>query len=284
MLLLATMMALPHICEAQQTNNRQQLSAEWRDGDYIVRRYIVKDDTLHKAMYELHYAINSTATAPEYEHNDIELERLDRFFATLKKDTLRHISSITIMGYASPDGTTPFNATLARERAQRLSQMLTERYGLKGYNLAIDSRVEPWSATTEAINDSKLKNRSDIVKIVNTNEAPMVVDNKLKHDKAAWQWMKSDVLPDMRRAVVTIAYTQDELRDSREYSPEVREVIVVEEVIDDGKHHDKRHHGDKNKDKDKNHSKHKKRKERVISEWEGIIIDYGAAYEGRGRE
>lgn len=258
--------ALPIICEAQQSG--KILSAEWRDGDYIVRRYIVEDDSVHRANYELHYAINSSTTAPDYEHNDLELERLDRFFAELKSDSLRHVSSITIAGYASPDGTTPFNAELARQRAEKLSTMLAKRYGLKGYNVTVTSHVEPWSATTESVEESKLKNRSDIVNIVNANEAPMVVDNKLKHDRDAWQWMKSDVLPDMRRAVVTIAYTTDHAVVDREYDPLPHEVVVVEEVVERDKH-----------DKHNKQSKHGKRNKRnkIIDEWDGIIIDYSAS-------
>ncbi|MBQ8493796.1 MAG: OmpA family protein [Alistipes sp.] len=264
---------LPHVGLAQQ--GKHHLMSEWRDGDYIVRRYIIEDDTVHKANYELHYAINSSTTAPEYEHNDLELERLDRFFAELKNDTLRHISSITIAGYASPDGTTPFNAELARQRAEKLSAMLAKRYGLKGYNVTVTSHVEPWSATTESIEESKLKNRNDIVQIVNANEAPMVVDRRLKRESDAWSYLTSDVLPDMRRAVVTIAYTTDQAVVDRSYDPLPREVVVVEEVTERDKH-DKKDRHDKR-------GKHDKRKHRVIEEWEGIIIDYGAADADSGR-
>lgn len=267
-------LALPAVGSGQQASRK--LSAEWRDGDYIVRRYIVTDNSPHKAEYELHYAINSAATTPGYEHNDEELARLDRFFQELKRDTLRHVSSITITGYASPDGTTPFNTELARKRAEELSQMLTKRYGLKGYRVNIASHVEPWSATTGAIEDSRLKNRNDLVNIVNAAEAPMVVDNRLKHDAAAWQWMKSDVLPDMRRAVVSITYTEDQMMDSREYSPVKREVVVVEEVVERDKHDkDSKHHHKQDK--------HGKRKHKVVDEWEGVIIDYGASSSDDGR-
>lgn len=257
---------LPYVGVAQQ--GKHHLMSEWRDGDYIVRRYIVEDDSLHKVKYELHYAINSATTAPEYEHNDLELERLDRFFAELKSDTLRHISEITIAGYASPDGTTPFNAELARERAEKLSTMLSERYGLKGYNVTVTSFVEPWSATTKPIEESKLKNRGDIVNIVNANEAPMTVDRRLKREGEAWSYITTDVLPEMRRAVVTIAYTEDHTMDNREYSPEKREVVVVEEVVERDKH-DKGHKHDKHHKHDKGHRRHK-----VIEEWDGIIVDF----------
>ena len=138
------------------------------------------------------------------------------------------------MGYASPDGTTQFNGALAQERAKELSTMLAKRYGLQDYNIAISSQVEPWSATTDAIEHSSLNNRTDLVRIVNSNEEPMTIDHRLKRENKAWSWLKSDVLPDMRKATVTIAYTKDQVTDKREYKPVAStpaDVVIVKEFI-----------------------------------------------------
>lgn len=259
-----------------QSGNKKML-AEWRDGDYIVRRYVVTENAPQNANYEIHYAINSANTVVGFEDNSEELARLDKFFSDLRRDTTMHISKIEITGYASPDGTTKYNSELARKRAQELSSMLAKRYGLSGNNIAISSHVEPWSATTDAIKTSNLDNRSDLVRIVNSNEPPMTIDNRLKHENTAWRWMKNDVLPDMRRATVTIAYTKDKVVDNREYKPvksTPTEVVVVEEVI--AEKPDKRHH---DHNKDKHHQKHK-RNVVVLNEWDGVIIDMGAATEG----
>lgn len=259
-----------------QSGNKRML-AEWREGDYIVRRYIVTDNSYDNQNYEIHYAINSANTVVGFEDNSAELSRLDSFFDELRRDTTIHISKIEITGYASPDGTTQFNTELARKRAQELSAMLANRYNISGNNIAISSHVEPWSATSDAIERSSLSNRSDLVRIVNSNEAPMTIDNKLKHEDKAWNWMKSDVLPDMRRATVTIAYTKDQIMDNREYKPlnnTTTEVIVVEEVI--AEKPAKRHH---DHDKPKHHGK-RHEKVVILNEWDGVIIDMGATNEG----
>ena len=87
----------------------------------------------------------------------------------------------------------------------------------------------------------------------------MVIDNRLKHQTAAWQYLTHDVLPDMRRTTVEITYTEDQLSDSREYSPEEPEIIIVEESIIEKPRH---------------------RRHKVVNEWDGVIIDLGAASEG----
>ena len=271
---------------AQQGARR--MTAEWRDGDYIVRRYIVTDGTPHSANYEIHYAINSSDAVMGFEDNSEVLAQLDNFFDQMKKDTLVHISKISVMGYASPDGTTKFNSALAQERAKELSAMLAQRYGLADYNIAVSSEVEPWSATTDAIEHSSLNNRGDLVRIVNSNEEPMTIDHRLKRENKAWSWLKSDVLPDMRKATVTIAYTKDQVTDKREYKPVAStptDVVIVEEfIVEDkaAKHHEHHKHYDRpdhNKNKH-HHGKHHKRKVVILNEWEGVIVDCGAATEG----
>ena len=266
----------------------RKMTAEWRDGDYIVRRYIVTDGTPHSANYEIHYAINSADAVMGFEDNSEVLAQLDNFFDQMKKDTLVHISKISVMGYASPDGTTQFNGALAQERAKELSTMLAKRYGLQDYNIAISSQVEPWSATTDAIEHSSLNNRTDLVRIVNSNEEPMTIDHRLKRENKAWSWLKKDVLPDMRKATITIAYTKDQVTDKREYKPVAStpaDVVIVEEfIVEDkaAKHHEHHKHYDRpDHHKGKHHhGKHHKRKVVILNEWEGVIVDCGATNEG----
>lgn len=279
--MLSLVAALLSVTGADAQSGNKRMLAEWRDGDYIVRRYVVTDNASTNQNYEIHYAINSANTVVGFEDNSEELARLDSFFDELQRDTTIHISKIEIVGYASPDGTTKFNSELARRRAQELSSMLAQRYNISGSNIAISSHVEPWSATSDAIEHSSLNNRNDLVRIVNSNEAPMTIDNKLKHEDKAWKWMKSDVLPDMRRATVSIAYTKDRIMDNREYkplNPAPTEIVVIEEVVAEKptkRHHDheKRHH------EGKHHGKHNK-KVVILNEWDGVIIDMGATTEG----
>lgn len=267
-------LTLAMIFVAGSVSAQRRQVAEWRDGDYVVRRYIVTDDRPHSEVYEIHYAVNSSSADDSGENGDV-MAGLDRFFEELKSDTLRHIKSIAIAGYASPDGTVPFNTELARRRAQQLSTMLAHRYNLRGTDIVITSYVEPWSATTDAIEHSSLVNRGTLVNIVNANEAPMVVDGKLKRDGAAWQYLKSDVLPDMRRAVVTVSYTEDVMQEDREYSPVeiyVEEFVVVEEP----ERHKERHESHP-KDAHHKHKRDEKRNVIILNEWEGVIYDAGAS-------
>lgn len=278
--LLWAMLAL--ITSATAQHSKREIVRQWREGDYVVTQYVVADNTQHKSDYEIHYAINSSTASPEMEQNGTELARLDNFFDELKQDTLRHVTSIAITGYASPDGTTAYNTELARKRAQQLSTWLCKRYGIKGTDITITSHVIPWSATTEAIEHSSLKDSDKLVKLVNSGQAPMVIDNELKGEANAWAWLKSDILPDMRRAVVTVAYTEDRMESNREYSPhQPKEVVIIEEWSEKPKHEDTHHKHDKHNNEHKEHKRGKHhRNVVVVDQWEGVVIDLGGATEG----
>lgn len=283
-MLLWAIFALITTATAQQT--KRELVRQWREGDYVVKQYVVADNSPHQSEYEIHYAINSSTASPEMDQNGEELKRLDSFFSELKQDTLRHVTSIAITGYASPDGTTKYNTELARRRAQQLSTWLCNHYGIKGVDITITSHVVPWSATTEAIEHSSLKDSDKLVKLVNSGQAPMVIDNQLKGEANAWAWLKDDILPDMRRAVITVAYTEDRMESSREYSPnkqQPKEVVIIEEWSEKPKHdeHHKHHKHDKHHKEHKGdkHGKHH-RNVVVVDQWEGVVIDLGGETEG----
>lgn len=280
--LRATMLvwAVALITSATAQQPKRELVRQWREGDYVVKQYVVADNAPHKSEYEIHYAINSSTASPEMDQNGEELKRLDSFFDKLKQDTLRHVTNIAITGYASPDGTMAHNTELARQRAQQLSTWLCKRYGIKGTDITITSHVVPWSATTDAIEHSSLKNSDKLVKLVNSNQAPMVIDNELKSQANAWTWLKEDILPDMRRTVVTVSYTEDRMESNREYSPESqqpKEVVIIEEWSQKPKH-DERHHKHDKHNKEHKHGKHH-RNVAVVDQWEGVVIDLGGQTE-----
>ena len=200
-IIFAAVSALLLASAASAQQPERKLVEVWREGDYIVERYIVEDNKPHKAEYEIHFAINSSTPNDKFSDNTSELKALDALFNDMKDNKMMHLKSITVTGYASPDGTTPKNEVLAKERAEHIASMIAQRYNLKESNIAISSNVEKWSATAPAIESSKLDNRGAIVRMVSSNEAPMVVDNRLKREGEAWKYLTNDILPDMRRAV-----------------------------------------------------------------------------------
>lgn len=113
-MIFAAVSALLLASAASAQQPERKLVEVWREGDYIVERYIVEDNKPHKAEYEIHFAINSSTPNDKFSDNTSELKALDALFNDMKDNKMMHLKSITVTGYASPDGTTPKNEVLGQ--------------------------------------------------------------------------------------------------------------------------------------------------------------------------
>ena len=91
------------------------LLSETTDGDYIVRRFLVK--SRNDTDYSVRYRINLATLNAALSGNSKELDELNAFVGDLTKDTLKQVGAVTITGYSSPDGPVKFNEALAARRA-----------------------------------------------------------------------------------------------------------------------------------------------------------------------
>ena len=117
--------------------------SEATDGDYIVRRFLVKrqGDT----DYSIRYQINLASLSAALDGNSRELDGLNAFVDNLMRDTLMHVKSVEITGYSSPDGPRAFNETLARNRARDFKSYVDKKYGFsKKYDVTLNSVAEDW--------------------------------------------------------------------------------------------------------------------------------------------
>lgn len=193
------------------------LLSEWVEGDYIVRRYLVKGTQPKTAEFVVRYAVGNAQVSGQFDENSDELRQIGDFISRIKNDTLRHVSSVNITGYSSPDGSAAYNAKLAKNRANDLLTWLNSKYALSSlHTVTVDGRVAPWSACADEVRRSSLQNKNTILDIVNSSEAAPTVERQLKAHTTAWNWLRTSVLPTLRRTVVTFTYTEDSVHQTRE--------------------------------------------------------------------
>lgn len=193
------------------------LLSEWVEGDYIVRRYLVKGTQPKTAEFVVHYAVGNAQVSGQFDENSDELRQIGDFISRIKNDTLRHVSSVSVTGYSSPDGSAAYNAKLAKNRANDLLTWLNSKYALSSlHTVTVDGRVAPWSACADEVRRSSLQNKNTILDIVNSSEAAPTVERQLKAHTTAWNWLRTSVLPTLRRTVVTFTYTEDSMHQTRE--------------------------------------------------------------------
>ena len=246
--------------EIAQPQSDTIMLSEKVDGDYLVRRYLVRHNSA-EAQYQLKYSISASRLSNLIAGNDEELAALDKFMAEIKQDTSIHVQRIEIVGYASPDGNQRNNETLAMSRAQKFRALIDSRYDASvAYKVQLTSAVEPWQACDGGVEASTLGDKQKVLAILNSAETPQVKETQLKQMPAVWQMLRAEVLPQLRRVDMTIYYNTDTVVELRtlikkpEAEPEqVKQkkcccpVIVEDEMIGiivdmkPPKHH--RHHG-----------------------------------------
>ncbi len=275
MLALGTTVAV--VAQSNQAPVNAVLVSQTRNGNVVTSRYKIPHNDGKHAEFDVHYAVNKANIVPAYSDNTQQIAELKDFMAQTK-DTTMHISAIHIVGYASPDGNTKENDTLASKRAQSLYHYAVNTYHPE-QKIDTDHKTFHWSDCVTAVEKSDIPQKEQVLEILkSTNHTEPQKEIALRKMPQAWKYLATHILPQMRYADIEFDYGVDEfvtrttvvapnepakpVQTSQPKQPE--EIIVDEEmgiIIATPKHDD-----------DDRHKKHNKKrdKERVIGEYEAI--------------
>ncbi len=141
-------------------------------------------------------------------NNAKELENIAKTVSLVKDDPDVTITSITLHGYASPDGKYAANEKLAANRTQALLNKLVATYGIDRKLMKAESTAEDWEGTLAYINSHDIPQKEAALKII--------CDDQLKPDEKeaalakntgeAFRYLVKNVWPGLRRTDYTIEY------------------------------------------------------------------------------
>lgn len=210
------------------------LLSETTEGDYIVRRYLVRSSG--DADFTMHYRISLATLDTSLGGNPKQLGDLNAFLSGLVGDTLRKVQSVTITGYSSPDGPVQLNEKLAAQRAQDFKAYADSKYGLsKRYTVRVNSVAEDWKMCRTLVAQSQIPDRTAVLQIIDGTQTPEQKELALEKLPAAWNYMKANILPPLRRVEVMIAYADGNIVEQRTLKPKPAPAPAPEtyEVVDE---------------------------------------------------
>lgn len=211
------------------------LLSETTDGDYIVRRWVVK--TRSDADYTVRYQINLATLNATLNGNSKELDQLNTFVSNLMQDTLMQVKSAVITGYSSPDGPVKFNEALAARRARDFKNYIDKKYNFsKKYDVTVHSVAEDWEMCRALVAQSQIPDKQAVLNVIDSNRAVEQKEAAIKEYPAAWDYMKRNILPPLRRVELAINYGDGNVVEQRTLIPRpepetVVEVETTEEVV-----------------------------------------------------
>ncbi len=137
--------------------------------------------------------------------NSAELERLNRFIVASQQEEGVRLSSLAIVGYASPEGTANYNQRLSEYRAQSLYDYVQGRFPNLVATVKVSGEGEDWSGLRQLVSESTLDNKSQVLRIIDD------VPTDAKRDKSMRQLgnynhLLADYYPQLRRTTFTMSY------------------------------------------------------------------------------
>lgn len=174
----------------------------------------------------LDFPVNQTRIYPEYRNNPKELSKIIETISLLYRDKNIILNTITIHGYASPEGSYANNTRLARGRALALQNYVKRLFDFKNNQLSeVQFTPEDWNGLADSIMARKFTEKQAILDMINSKEQP---DLKEADIKKTYPIIYSDLLknvyPGLRHSDYMITYTirpfnLDELKEEYKKNP-----------------------------------------------------------------
>lgn len=145
------------------------------------------------------------------------------------------LDGIEVSAYASPDGTLDFNTKLAEKRQNTSSSYVKKQ--LKDIKLDgdIDAKytAEDWDGFQKLVSASNIQDKDVILRVLSMYQDPEEREKQIRNISAAFRELADEILPELRRARMTINYniigrTDDEIKAQYKEDPSK---LSIEELL-----------------------------------------------------
>jgi tetratricopeptide (TPR) repeat protein len=188
---------------------------------------------------EVLYVINKA----DIRDSELKKEGIKKFTAEVagaKQDSTIKIKGAKISSYASPDGAYDLNEKLSGNRGESaerylnrtLKQLKIEGFDVQGFLKSIET-AEDWDGFKKLMESSSIQDKELILRVLSMYSDPAVREKEIKNMAQAFEAIKVDILPQLRRSQFSIeadkiGYSDEMLSLLAKKSPES---LNVEEIL-----------------------------------------------------
>ena len=145
------------------------------------------------------------------------------------------IENVEVSAYASPDGGVKLNDKLAAQREKNAAQYVKGEVKKAKADAAIESKytAQDWEGFQELVQKSNLQDKDLILRVLSMYNDPEKRETEIKNLSAVYKDLASDILPQLRRARLTLNYqiigrSDEEIQEA--YKSDAS-VLSVEELL-----------------------------------------------------
>jgi tetratricopeptide (TPR) repeat protein len=186
---------------------------------------------------DIKYVINR-ADVRRSEMGKDEITGLNKTLVKTDENERLELKGIEISAYASPDGELDFNTKLADKRQTTANKYLSGQLKKADIEVAEElmsmmSTPEDWDGFKTLMEASDIQDKEMILRVLSMHSDPVVREQEIKNLSAAFEVIKEEILPELRRSKFTvnmdkIGWSDEELVDHFANNPDT---LVLEELL-----------------------------------------------------
>ena len=186
------------------------------------------------------FRVNTAIIDSTYSNNAKQLKELGEFLQTINEDSTIVIKDVSFSGAASPEGSDQLNRRLARERMRTLEELVRREINIPDSIIHRHDNYISWNELKEFISNSDIKNKEEILAILNEEselvsyyntenhiDSRIVKIQKLNRGKT-WRQMNNLYFAQMRNANVEFVTYKKEIKPASAPEPLLPDTTATE--------------------------------------------------------
>lgn len=144
--------------------------------------------------------------------SELTTENMKSFVAMMKqindeKET-KALKNIEVSAYASPDGALDLNTRLAEQRQNNSEKYLQGQLKANKMTAEVDTKytAEDWDGFQQLVAQSNIQDKEVILRVLSMYKDPEEREAQIRNMSAVFQELANDILPELRRARLTLNY------------------------------------------------------------------------------
>lgn len=188
------------------------------------------------------FVVNKTDIRPDYRNNPRELAKIRATIDSIKSDEDIKITTLTISGFASPEGSYANNERLAKGRTEALAEYVRNLYTFPRNLMKTSWTAEDWEGLRRRVEESTIDHKAEILAIIDSDIDPDVKDRKIYADfPKEYNFMLTNWYPALRHSDYAVEFMIRKYTDPKEIAQvfrknpsklSLRELYIYAETLD----------------------------------------------------
>ncbi len=175
---------------------------------------------------EIIYLINK-ADIRNGELKKEDVKAINDYIKAINEAENKNFKDVVVSAYASPDGATDLNTSLAGKRESSAKSYIEKQLKKQKAeaNVVAKNTPEDWEGFKAAMEKSDIQDKELILRVLSMYSDPDVREKEIKNLSAAYKVIADEILPPLRRSVITInaelvGKSDEEIKELALNSPE----------------------------------------------------------------